>query len=135
MLSSVTCTAALGGGREPGRADVLGRLVMARRRPREASGPLDCVLPGPLPSCGLVPRAVRLVYVGNLRDKRVVRVGVRQHRADGEENYEKTKKSVKLDHHMPKEYNSIPLEIVNAGLHWSRRMSRQMLPLELMLGW
>jgi hypothetical protein len=27
------------------------------------------------------------------------------------------------------------LEMVRAGLHWSRRMSRQMLPLELMLGW
>jgi len=26
-------------------------------------------------------------------------------------------------------------EIVKAGLHWSRRMSRQMLPLELMFGW
>ncbi len=29
----------------------------------------------------------------------------------------------------------IPLEMVKAGLHWSRRMSKQMLPLELMLGW
>lgn len=28
-----------------------------------------------------------------------------------------------------------PFEIVRAGLHWSLRMSRQMLPLELMLGW
>lgn len=28
-----------------------------------------------------------------------------------------------------------PFEMVNAGLHWSRRMSRQMLPFELMLGW
>ena len=27
------------------------------------------------------------------------------------------------------------LEMVNAGLHCSRRMSRQMLPLLLMLGW
>jgi hypothetical protein len=32
-------------------------------------------------------------------------------------------------------YWHIPLEMVNAGLHWSRRMSKQMLPLELMLGW
>lgn len=30
---------------------------------------------------------------------------------------------------------SIPFEIVKAGLHWSLKMSRQMLPLELMLGW
>jgi hypothetical protein len=29
----------------------------------------------------------------------------------------------------------IPLEIVKAGDHWSRRMSKQMEPLELMLGW
>lgn len=29
----------------------------------------------------------------------------------------------------------IPFEIVRAGLHWSLKMSRQMLPLELMLGW
>jgi hypothetical protein len=29
----------------------------------------------------------------------------------------------------------IPFEIVNAGLHWSRRISKQMLPFELMFGW
>lgn len=29
----------------------------------------------------------------------------------------------------------IPFDIVRAGLHWSLKMSRQMLPLELMLGW
>jgi hypothetical protein len=29
----------------------------------------------------------------------------------------------------------VPLLMVKAGLHWSRRMSRQMLPFELMLGW
>jgi len=28
----------------------------------------------------------------------------------------------------------IPFEIVRAGLHWSLRMSKQMLPLELMFG-
>lgn len=28
-----------------------------------------------------------------------------------------------------------PFEMVKAGDHWSRRMSRQMDPLELMLGW
>jgi len=28
----------------------------------------------------------------------------------------------------------IPFEIVNAGDHWSRRMSKQIEPLELMLG-
>lgn len=29
---------------------------------------------------------------------------------------------------------NVPLEIVSAGLHWSRRMSKQMLPFELMFG-
>jgi len=28
-----------------------------------------------------------------------------------------------------------PFEIVNAGDHWSRRISRQIEPLALMLGW
>jgi hypothetical protein len=28
----------------------------------------------------------------------------------------------------------VPFEIVRAGLHWSRRMSKQMLPFELMFG-
>jgi hypothetical protein len=30
---------------------------------------------------------------------------------------------------------SKPFEIVKAGLHWSLKMSRQILPLELMFGW
>jgi hypothetical protein len=30
---------------------------------------------------------------------------------------------------------NIPLLMVRAGLHWSRRMSRQMLPFELIFGW
>jgi hypothetical protein len=33
------------------------------------------------------------------------------------------------------EESNIPFEMVSAGLHWSRRMSRQMLPFALMLGW
>ena len=28
-----------------------------------------------------------------------------------------------------------PLEIVRAGLHWSLKMSKHMLPFELILGW
>lgn len=32
-------------------------------------------------------------------------------------------------------YDDPPLLIVNAGLHWSLRISKQILPLELMLGW
>jgi len=31
--------------------------------------------------------------------------------------------------------DSSTFEIVNAGDHWSRRISKQMLPLELILGW
>lgn len=30
---------------------------------------------------------------------------------------------------------SVPFEIVSAGDHWSRKMSRQMEPLALMFGW
>lgn len=29
----------------------------------------------------------------------------------------------------------LPFDIVRAGLHWSLKISKQMLPLELMLGW
>ncbi len=29
----------------------------------------------------------------------------------------------------------LPLEMVKAGLHWSRKMSRHMLPFELIFGW
>ncbi len=29
----------------------------------------------------------------------------------------------------------VPFEIVSAGDHWDLRMSRQILPFELMLGW
>ena len=32
------------------------------------------------------------------------------------------------------ERESIPLEMVRAGLHWSRRISRQIDPFELMFG-
>ncbi len=48
---------------------------------------LDGILPGPLASRLLVFRAVRLVCVGDLGHQRVVGVRVRQHRADGEQNY------------------------------------------------
>jgi len=43
---------------------------------------LDGVLPGPLPRCGLISCSVGLVDVGNLGDERIVRVWVREHRAD-----------------------------------------------------
>ena len=48
--------------------------------------------------------------------------------------------SPKLSHHRSfprkeKARDGVPFEMVKAGLHWSRRMSRHMLPLELMFGW
>lgn len=42
----------------------------------------------PFPSGGFVTRAVRLVDVSDLGHKRVVRVGVSKHGADGEQHYE-----------------------------------------------
>lgn len=48
---------------------------------------LDCILASPLSGCRLVSRTVGLVHVRNLGDERVVGVGVRQHRADGKEDY------------------------------------------------
>lgn len=92
----------------------------------------DGVLPSPLSRCCLVPRAVGFVDVGDLWYQRVVRVRVCEHGADGEE-----------DCGAPCQYRagerlvagcSVPFEMVSAGLHWSRRMSRQMLPLLLMFG-
>lgn len=49
---------------------------------------LDGVLPSPFTSRGLVPGAIRLVDMGDFGDKRVVRVGVCQHRADGQKYWE-----------------------------------------------
>ena len=46
----------------------------------------DGVLPRPLPRRRLVSGAVRLVDVCNFGDERVVRVGVGEHGADGEED-------------------------------------------------
>ncbi len=45
---------------------------------------LDGVLASPLSGCRFVPGSVGLVDVCNLGDKRVVRVGVCQHRADAQ---------------------------------------------------
>lgn len=58
----------------------------ARIRVFERSGALDGVLPGPLPGGSLVTGAVGLVDVCNLRNQRVVGVGVCEHRANGEEH-------------------------------------------------
>lgn len=47
---------------------------------------LDGVLAGPLAGCSFIPCTVRLVHVRDLRNQRVVGVGVGQHGADGEED-------------------------------------------------
>ena len=44
------------------------------------------VLVRPSPGGGLVPESVGLAHVGDLRDERVVRVGVGEQRADGEQH-------------------------------------------------
>lgn len=62
--------------------NVHGRLLLPFLLPDPGSrwtAPLHSVLPSPLPRCRLIPRAVRLVEVGNVGDKRVVGVGVCQH--------------------------------------------------------
>lgn len=92
---------------------------------------LDSVLPSPLPGHGLIPGAVRLVHMCDLGNERVVGVGVCEHRADAE------KDCIAVSWECLAEVVAVhvPLLMVRAGLHWSRRMSKQILPLELMLGW
>lgn len=60
---------------------------MAPRRAGKRSS-AHRVLLRPAAGRRLVLRPVRLVHVGNLRDKRVVRVGVGQQGADGEQDLE-----------------------------------------------
>lgn len=55
-------------------------------QPAQASPHLDSIFPSPFSSRGLIPDTVGLVDVGNLRDERIVRVGVGQHRANGQKN-------------------------------------------------
>jgi len=45
-----------------------------------------CILLGPGPCSFLIALPLVLVHVGDLRDKGVVRVGVSEERADGEED-------------------------------------------------
>ena len=49
-------------------------------------GDLHCVLGGPLPGGAIVPILVSLEKLSNVRDERVVGVGVRQQGADGQQN-------------------------------------------------
>lgn len=46
----------------------------------------DSVLASPFTGCRLVAGAIRLIDVGNLRNKRVIRVGVCEHGADRKQN-------------------------------------------------
>jgi len=48
---------------------------------------LDCVFTGPFLCCAVVSFTIRFVDVSNLWHKRVVWVGVRKHRTDGQENF------------------------------------------------
>ena len=47
---------------------------------------LNSILPRPLASRSLVTGPICFVDVRNLRNQRVIRVGVRQHGADGQQN-------------------------------------------------
>lgn len=70
--------------------------------------------------------------MSNFGNERVVGVWVSEHGADRKKHYVKhinsSRMVVKICIFL------LPLEMVNAGLHWSRRMSKQMLPFELMFG-
>lgn len=101
-------------------------------------------------SCGgFVSEAISLAHMSDLRHQRIVRVRVRQQRADRQKNLHQLWVSY---HPLLIIISSLPihnaaaaddvvlvllitLEMVRAGLHWSLRMSRQMLPLLFMFGW
>lgn len=110
-------------------------LVVTRVR----SAHLDGVLPGPLAGRGLVAGAVGFVHVCDLRHQWVVRVRVCEHGANGEEDCNTLRQRLftwcRSPQPLPDSDFYVPFEIVSAGLHWSLRISRQMLPLLLMLGW
>jgi len=48
---------------------------------------LNGILPGPFTSCGFVPRTVGFVNMSNLRYQRIIRVGVREHGANRQEDF------------------------------------------------
>lgn len=123
------------------RAACLASLGTLHRRTKNCAGrgrhpivslllALDSVFPSPFPRRRFVPRAVGLVHVRDLRNQRIVWVRVGEHGADGEEDYARVSHLARLQICI----KLVPLEIVRAGLHWSRRMSKQMLPFELMFG-
>ena len=127
--------------------------------------PKNYALPCPLPSSRLIPGAIRLVQMRDVGNERVVGVGIRQHRADRKEHWQGAESAYTLDRvsqsrrrsipHTDRSYpivetiglrmegmrdarqlsSHVPFEIVNAGLHWSLKMSRQIEPFALMFGW
>lgn len=55
-------------------------------QPTQTSSHLDSIFPSPFPGRGLIPDTVGLVNMGDLRDERIVGVGVGQHRANRQKN-------------------------------------------------
>jgi hypothetical protein len=72
------------------------------------------VLACPLPCRRLIPRAVRLVQMSNFRNQGVIRIRVREHRADREQDC-----TYRLISTMTKysRLGSLPFEMVSAGDH------------------
>jgi len=69
-------------------------LTLAWQHPQRPTGSLphppqqlDCKLSRPLPRGCFVSSAVGLVHVRNLRNKRVIGIGVGEHRADGQKHF------------------------------------------------
>jgi hypothetical protein len=95
---------------------------------------LHGILSCPFPGSVVVPIDVCLVDVCNLRNQGVIWVGVGQQGADGQEHLQR----LSVSSSKPAKGAALPartLEMVNAGLHWSFKMSRHMLPWLFTLGW
>lgn len=92
---------------------------------------LDCIFTCPFSRCSLISGSVGLVDVGDFGYQWVVGVGVSKHRADGEENCGMLCQQWSMKYANKR---NIPFEMVKAGDHWSRRISKQIEPFELMLG-
>lgn len=87
-------------------------------QPTQTSSHLDSIFPSPFPGRGLIPDTVGLVNMGDLRDERIVGVGVGQHRANRQKNCGGT--SVMYPGHgvhLMVDIGHRPLEMVRAGDH------------------
>ena len=96
---------------------------MAPRRAGKRSS-AHRVLLRPAAGRRLVLRPVRLVHVGNLRDKRVVRVGVGQQGADGEQDLRNCQSRAPLLFENVKAYTSIAVDIRMEDLCLERNLWR-----------